>query len=345
MANGEAKRIILARHPEGMPTKDDLKIESMPMPKPEANEMLLRVIYLSLDPYMRGRMSPAKSYAAGVRPGNTMVGGTVAEVMESNLAGFAPGDLVLSYSGWQTHALSDGKGILKLDPRQAPVTTALGVLGMPGFTAYVGLIEHGRPKAGETVVVSAASGAVGQIVGQIARIMGCRTVGIAGAEDKCRMVTEEFGFDAAVNYKEAGFRDALKAACPAGIDVYFENVGGDVFTAVIPLLNDFARIPVCGRIAHYNDPSLPGGPDRLPQFMGLVLTKRLSVRGFIQFDHLDRTVDFRRDMSGWIRGGKVRYREDVVQGIDNTVEAFRGLLTGRNRGKLIVQFGPDQIGR
>jgi NADPH-dependent curcumin reductase CurA len=212
---------------------------------------------------------------------------------------------------------------------------------MPGFTAYVGLIEHGRPKAGETVVVSAASGAVGQIVGQIARIMGCRAVGIAGAEDKCRMVTDEFGFDAAVNYKKGDFRDALKTACPSGIDVYFENVGGDVFAAVIPLLNDFARIPVCGRIAHYNDTSLPDGPDRLPQFMGLVLTKRLSIRGFIQFDHLDRTADFRHDMSQWIRDGKVRYREDIVQGIDNTVEAFRGLLTGRNRGKLIVQFGPD----
>ncbi|HVW55251.1 MAG TPA: NADP-dependent oxidoreductase [Rhizobiaceae bacterium] len=341
MAVEEAKRIILARHPEGMPTDNDLKIESMKLPTPAANEMLLRVIYLSLDPYMRGRMSPAKSYAKGVTPGDTMVGATVAEVMESNLAGFAPGDIVLSYSGWQTHALSDGKGVIKLDPRQAPVTTALGVLGMPGFTAYVGLLEHGRPKAGETVVVSAASGAVGQVVGQIAKIMGCRAVGIAGAEDKCRMVTEEFGFDAAVNYKEPDFRDRLKAACPSGIDIYFENVGGDVFRAVIPLLNDFARIPVCGRIAHYNDTDLPEGPDRLPQFMGLVLTKRLSVRGFIQFDHLDRMPDFRRDMAKWIREGKVHYREDIVQGIDNTVDAFRGLLTGRNRGKLIMQFAND----
>ena len=337
----QAKRIILARHPDGMPTEGDLKTESMPLPVAAANEMLLRVIYLSLDPYMRGRMSPAKSYAKGVTPGDTMVGATVAEVMESKLEGFAPGDIVLSYSGWQTHALSDGKGVVKLDPRQAPVTTALGVLGMPGFTAYVGLLEHGRPKAGETVVVSAASGAVGQVVGQIAKIMGCRAVGIAGAEDKCRMITDEFGFDAAVNYKEPDFRDRLKAACPGGIDIYFENVGGDVFAAVIPLLNDFARIPVCGRIAHYNDTGLPEGPDRLPQFMGVVLTKRLSIRGFIQFDHLDHMPDFRRDMATWIREGKVRYREDIVQGFDNTVEAFRGLLTGRNRGKLIVQFADD----
>ena len=253
----------------------------------------------------------------------------------------APGDIVLSYDGWRTHAVSDGKGVVKLDPKAAPITTALGVLGMPGFTAYAGLLLHGRPQAGETVVVSAASGAVGQIVGQIARIKGCRAVGIAGAEDKCRMILDEFGFDAAVNYKDADFRDRLVQACPKGADVYFENVGGDVFRAVLPLLNDFARIPVCGRIAHYNDTALPQGPDRLAQFMGMVLTKRLSVRGFIQFDHLDLMPDFRRDMTAWIRDGKVRYREDIVEGLENTVEAFRGLLTGRNRGKLIVKVGDD----
>jgi NADPH-dependent curcumin reductase CurA len=290
---------------------------------------------------MRGRMSPAKSYAQGVRPGDTMVGATVSEVMESNVAGFAPGDIVLSYDGWQTHAVSNGKGLVKLDPKAVPVTTALGVLGMPGFTAYAGLLLHGRPKEGETVVVSAASGAVGQIVGQIAKLKGCRAVGIAGADDKCRMTLDEFGFDAAVNYKEGDFRDRLAESCPKGVDVYFENVGGDVFRAVLPLLNDFARIPVCGRIAHYNDTALPEGPDRLAQFMGMVLTKRLSVRGFIQFDHLDLMPDFRHDMAAWIREGKVRYREDVVIGFENTVEAFRGLLTGRNRGKLIVQVGDD----
>ncbi|MGN6773294.1 MAG: NADP-dependent oxidoreductase [Rhizobiaceae bacterium] len=336
-----AARIYLARHPEGMPTDEDLKHESVPMPKPGAGEMLLRTIYLSLDPYMRGRMSPAKSYAKGVVPGDTMVGATVSEVLESNLAAFAPGDIVLSYDGWQTHAVSNGKGVVKLDPKAAPITTALGVLGMPGFTAYAGLLLHGRPKKGETVVVSAASGAVGQIVGQIARIKGCRAVGIAGADDKCRMILEEFGFDAAVNYKDKDFRDRLAEACPKGIDVYFENVGGDVFRAALPLLNDFARIPVCGRIAHYNDTGLPEGPDRLAQFMGLVLTKRLSVRGFIQFDHLDLMPDFRRDMAAWIHEGKVRYREDIVEGLENTVEAFRGLLTGRNRGKLIVQVSDD----
>lgn len=341
MNTATAERIYLARHPEGMPTNEDLKRESIPMPKPGPGEMLLRTIYLSLDPYMRGRMSPARSYAKGVRPGDTMVGATVSEVMESDAAGFAPGDVVLSYDGWQTHAVSSGKGVVKLDPKAAPVTTALGVLGMPGFTAYAGLLLHGRPKEGETVVVSAASGAVGQIVGQIARIKGCRAVGIAGADDKCRMILDEFGFDAAVNYKDRDFRDRLAQACPKGVDIYFENVGGDVFRAVLPLLNDFARIPVCGRIAHYNDTALPEGPDRLAQFMGLVLTRRLSVRGFIQFDHLDLMPDFRRDMAAWIREGKVHYREDVVQGFGNTVETFRGLLTGRNRGKLIVQVGDD----
>jgi NADPH-dependent curcumin reductase CurA len=325
MNTATAERIYLARHPEGMPTNEDLKRESIPMPKPGPGEMLLRTIYLSLDPYMRGRMSPARSYAKGVRPGDTMVGATVSEVMESDAAGFAPGDVVLSYDGWQTHAVSSGKGIVKLDPKAAPITTALGVLGMPGFTAYAGLLLHGRPKEGETVVVSAAAGAVG----------------IAGADDKCRMILDEFGFDAAVNYKDRDFRDRLAQACPKGVDIYFENVGGDVFRAVLPLLNDFARIPVCGRIAHYNDTGLPEGPDRLAQFMGLVLTRRLSVRGFIQFDHLDLMPDFRRDMATWIREGKVRYREDIVQGFGNTVEAFRGLLTGRNRGKLIVQVGDD----
>jgi NADPH-dependent curcumin reductase CurA len=339
------KRIYLARHPEGMPTDDDLKLESVPMPNPGPGEMLLRTIYLSLDPYMRGRMSQAKSYATGVKPGDTMVGATVAEVMESDVAGFAAGDIVLSYDGWRTHAVSKGKGVIKLDPNAAPITTALGVLGMPGFTAYAGLLLHGRPKEGETVVVSAASGAVGQIVGQIAKIRGCRVVGIAGADDKCRMILDEFGFDAAVNYKDEDFRDRLAEACPKGIDVYFENVGGDVFRAVLPLLNDFARIPVCGRIAHYNDTALPEGPNRLPQFMGMVLTKRLSVRGFLQFDHLDLMPDFRREMAQWIREGKVRYREDVVEGFENTVEAFRGLLSGRNRGKLIVQVGEDPTRR
>lgn len=341
MSDGEGCRIVLARYPAGMPGQKDLRMERMPVPGPKEGEVLLRTIYLSLDPYMRGRMSKAKSYAKGLEVGDTVVGGTVSEVIESRNPDFAAGDIVLSGNGWQTHAVSSGKGLVKLDPAAAPITTALGVLGMPGFTAYVGLLDHGRPKRGETVVVSAAAGAVGQVVGQIARLKGCRTVGIAGAEDKCRMLLDTFGFDFAVNYKGPKFKEALAASCPAGIDVYFENVGGDVFKAVLPLLNDFARIPVCGRIAHYNDTELPPGPDRLAQFMGMVLVKRLSVRGFIQFDHLDRMAEFRRDMSEWVRSGAVRYREHIVEGLENAVSAFQGLLQGKNRGKLIVQVGPD----
>lgn len=337
----QASRIILARHPKGMPGDEDLKMETTPMPVPASGEVLLRTIYLSLDPYMRGRMSEAKSYAKGVELGTAMTGGAVCEVIESKDAKFQPGEIVLSGTGWQTHAVAPAKALAAINPSDAPISTALGVLGMTGFTAYVGLFEHGRPKRGETVVVSAASGAVGQVVGQLAKLKGCHVVGIAGAEDKCRMIMEEFGFDAAVNYKEAKFKEALAAACPKGVDIYFENVGGDVFKAVLPLLNDFARIPVCGRIAHYNDTALPEGPDRLAQFMGLVLTKRLSVRGFIQFDHLDRMPEFRRDMAKWLRDGSVKYREDIVQGFENTVSAFQGLLEGKNRGKLIVQVGPD----
>lgn len=341
MDTDEGRRIVLVRYPVGMPGEGDLRIEKMPIPRPKEGEVLLRTIYLSLDPYMRGRMSKAKSYAKGHELGDVITGGTVSEVTESRNPAFTEGDIVLSANGWQTHAVSDGKGLVKLDPAAAPITTALGVLGMPGFTAYVGLLDHGRPKPGETVVVSAAAGAVGQVVGQLAKLKGCRAVGIAGADDKCRMLLDTFGFDAAVNYKTPDFRDKLAASCPSGIDVYFENVGGEVFRAVLPLLNDFARIPVCGRIAHYNDTELPQGPDRLPGFMGTVLVKRLSVRGFLQFDHLDRMPDFRRDMSEWVRTGAVRYREDIVQGLENAIEAFRGLLEGRNRGKLIVQVGSD----
>ncbi|WP_118135018.1 NADP-dependent oxidoreductase [Oceanicella sp. SM1341] len=340
-----ARRIYLAAFPEGMPTTEHLKLEEVPVPAPAEGQVLLRVIYLSLDPYMRGRMSPVRSYASHINPGDTMVGGTVCEVMESRLEGFAPGDIVLAGAGWQTHALSDGTGLRKLDPARGPLSAALGVLGMPGFTAYAGLLEHGRPKAGETVVVSAASGAVGQVVGQMARILGCRAVGVAGAEDKCRYVTETLGFDAAVNYRDADFPEQLAAACPDGVDVYFENVGGAVFDAVLPLMNDFGRIPVCGRIAHYNDSAPPPGPDRLPAAMGLVLTRRLTFRGFLQFDHLDRWEDFMRDMGGWLAEGRVQYREEIVDGLENAVEAFQGLLTGRNRGKLVIRVGEDPAAR
>lgn len=341
MTDGKARRIIMTRYPEGMPDDEVLKLETVPIPEPAEGEMLLRTIYLSLDPYMRGRMSPAKSYASGVKPGDVMVGGTVAEVVESRNSGFAAGDIVLSGNGWQTHAVSDGTGLMKLDAKAAPLPYYLGVLGMPGYTAYIGLLAHGRPKEGDTLVVSAASGAVGQVVGQIGRIKGCRVVGIAGAADKCDYVTGELGFDACVNYREPDFAEKLKSACPDGIDIYFENVGGDVLKAVLPLLNDFARIPVCGMIAHYNDTAAPEGPDRMPMLWRMILTKRLSVRGFIVFDDISLQADFVRDMAGWLKSGDVKYRIDVVDGFENTVEAFQGLLTGRNRGKLVIKVGDE----
>ncbi|QJX01407.1 NADP-dependent oxidoreductase [Alcanivorax sp. IO_7] len=335
------RQIILAKRPVGMPDDSNLTLQQGQVPEVGEGQVLVRTIYLSLDPYMRGRMSAAKSYAASVEEGAVMEGATVGQVVESRSGDFKQGDYVLCPGGWQEYSVNSPKMMRKLDPTQAPISTAVGVLGMPGFTAYVGLDEIGKPQKGETVVVSAAAGAVGQVVGQIAKIQGCRVVGVAGAEDKCKHVVDAYGFDACVNYKDADFRDQLKKACPDGIDVYFENVGGDTFDAVMELVNDFARIPVCGRIAHYNDTEMPQGPDRLPGFMGKVLVKRLLIKGFIQFDYAHRGPDFQRDMSAWIRDGKVHYQEDVVDGLENAVSAFQGLLQGKNRGKLLVRVGED----
>ncbi|MFP3981047.1 MAG: NADP-dependent oxidoreductase [Desulfobacterales bacterium] len=345
MAENKGKHIILAQRPEGMPTEQHLKLESMDIPSPDNGRMLLRTIYLSLDPYMRGRMTSARSYVQPVAVGAPMEGGTVCEVVESRLEGYQPGDIVSAYTGWQTHALSDGTMVRKIDPAQAPITTHLGVMGMPGFTAYVGLLELGCPASGETVVVSAASGAVGQVVGQIAGIKGCRVVGIAGTDAKCAFIREELGFDAAVKHRAEDFPEALAKACPDGIDVYFENVGGRVLSTVLPNLNDFSRMPVCGLIAHYNETTLPAGPDQLPAFLGVVLTRRVKVHGFINFDYAHLMPDFLKEMSAWIREEKVVYKEDVVDGLENAVSAFQGLLEGRNFGKLIIRVGEDPIQR
>ena len=283
-------------------------------------------------------MSDAKSYADPVEVGDVMVGGTVCQVESSRHPDWAEGDWALSYSGWQTHVLSDGSGLRRLDPSAAPVSTALGVLGMPGFTAYAGLLEIGKPSPGETVVVAAATGPVGSAVGQIARVKGARAVGIAGGPDKCRALLDDFGFDAAVDHRSETFADDLAAAVPDGVDVYFENVGGHVAAAVARHYNLYARVPVCGLVADYNATSHPEGPDRLPAYMRLVLTKSLTVRGFIQGEFTkSHGRDFLRDMSAWVADGSVRYREDVVEGLENAPEAFRGLLAGRNFGKLLVQ--------
>src|SRR6201991_1349900 len=337
----QAKRIVLASRPVGEPRSSDFRMEEVPVPTPGNNEVLLRTIWLSLDPYMRGRMSDGPSYATPVPIGGVMGGGTVSEGTASNNPGFAKGDIVLSRAGWQTHARSDGKGLAKIDPKLAPISTAVGVLGMPGMPAYTGLLDIGKPQPDETVVVAAASGAVGSAVGQIAKIKGARAVGIAGGADKCRYVKEELGFDDCVDHRDPDLAAKLKAACPKGIDVYFENVGGAVFEAVFPLLNNFARIPVCGLIAHYNDTQAVA-PKWGPMLMRAILTKRLTFRGFIVSDFAARHGDFLRDMSQWFREGKLKHKEFVTEGLDSAPGAFMGLLKGANFGKQLVRVGPDK---
>jgi NADPH-dependent curcumin reductase CurA len=334
-----ARRIVLASRPVGEPKPSDFRLEEFAVPQPGPGEILLRTKFLSLDPYMRGRMSDAPSYAKPVGVGEVMEGGTVNEVVASNNDKYAVGDIVLAHTGWQTHAVSKGAGLRKLDPSVAPVSTALGVLGMPGMTAYAGLLEIGQPKEGETVVVAAASGAVGSVVGQIARIKGARAVGIAGGADKCRFVKDELGFDACVDHRTADFPEQLKAACPKGVDVYFENVGVPIFDAVLPLFNTFARIPVCGVIAQYNMTELPPGPDRVPLLLRNVLTKRLTMRGFIVTDFAAKFPDFIRDMPQWIKEKRIKYREDIAEGLENAPQTFMGLLKGRNFGKQLVRVG------
>jgi len=328
----ENRQILLKSRPQGQPSLENFERVERLVPEPGAGQVLLRNRYLSLDPYMRGRMSDAKSYAKPAELGKPMVGGTISEVVASRNPKFAVGDIVVAYAGWQDYALSDGTGLRKIDAKAAPISTGVGVLGMPGMTAYVGLLEIGKPKPGETVVVAAASGAVGSAVGQIAKIKGARAVGVAGGWAKCRFVTEELGFDACMDHRAPDLAAQLAAACPNGVDVYFENVGGAVQQAVWPLVNDFARVPVCGVIAQYNATSPTPGPD-----IGTILRKRLLVRGFIVWDFAEKEGDFLRDVSAWIREGKLKYREDIVDGLDKAPEAFLGLLEGKNFGKLVVK--------
>lgn len=336
MSQPQNTRIVLASRPEGRVKPDNFRIEQEPIPTPGDGEVLLKILFLSLDPYMRGRMDDAKSYAAPVAVNTVMEGGTVAEVVESRHPDYAAGDIVLSHSGWQSYALSNGNGLRKLDLKAAPLPTALGVLGMPGFTAYTGLLTIGQPKPGETVVVAAASGPVGSAVGQIAKIKGARAIGIAGGPEKCAFIKNELGFDAAIDHRAPDFPEQLKQACPDGIDVYFENVGGAVWDGVFPLLNTFARVPVCGLIAQYNSLN-PSDKDRLPRLMRDILTKSLSIRGFINREFIDQRPAFARDMSQWLQSGEVKYREDIVDGLANAPEAFMGLLEGRNFGKLVIR--------
>ena len=334
----ENLQVRLASRPAGRPTADNFSFTREPLPVPRDGQVLLRTRYLSLDPYMRGRMSDQKSYAPPVEVGGVMVGATIGEVVESKAPGLEPGDVVLAHSGWQRYGVARGDTVHKLDPANGiPVTEFLGVLGMPGCTAYVGLTEIGQPKPGETVVVAAASGPVGATVGQLARIFGARAVGIAGGPQKVEYV-RSLGFDAAIDHRSPTFKADLAAATPDGIDVYFENVGGHVWEAAFPRLNQYARVPVCGVVANYNMTSLPEGPDRTPLLMRAFITKSLTMRGFIVTDFMaELQPEFLKRAVPWVRDGLLRGREDIVDGLENAPEAFIGMLEGRNFGKLLIR--------
>jgi len=340
MSQAVNRRLVLARRPVGEPQETDFRMEPEAMPTPGPGQVLLRTLWLSLDPYMRGRMSDAPSYVPPVAIGGVMTGGTVSEVLESHVEGLQPGDLVEGRTGWQTHAAVAAKEVRKLERGKLPPSTALGVLGMPGMTAYCGLLNIGQPKPGETVVVAAASGPVGSMVGQIAKLRGARAVGIAGGEEKCSYV-RSLGFDDCIDHRGPDLDARLAQACPKGIDVYFENVGGKVWDAVFPLLNLFARIPVCGLISHYNQTAPSPGPDRSAGLMRAVLTKRLTLRGFIVFDFASQEAEFLRKAGAWVEAGQIKYREDVVEGLEQAPAAFIGMLNGKNFGKLLVRVGPD----
>ena len=337
------KKIVLASRPTGVARPEDFRLETTSLASPTAGQTLLRTVYLSLDPYMRGRMSDAPSYAPPVKLGDVMVGSTVSRVLVSHHADFAVGDWVLSQNGWQEYALSDGVGAFNLGAHLEHPSFALGVFGMPGFTAYMGLLDIGQPQQGETVVVAAATGAVGSVVGQIAKLKGCRVVGIAGGAAKCSYAVETLSFDACIDHHHTELDQRLATACPGGIDVYFENVGGKIFDAVLPLLNPRSRIPLCGLIALYNGDREAEGKYRTAEVMGTLLKRRVRVQGFIIFDdYAQHYGEFQKQMSEWFASGKIRYREDVVNGLENAAEAFIGLLSGKNFGKLVVRVSPDE---
>ncbi|QDV09541.1 NADPH-dependent curcumin reductase [Planctomycetes bacterium Poly30] len=334
-----SRRHVLAERPDGAPTSSTLRLEEVDVPEPKKDQMLIRNVYLSLDPYMRGRMSDAESYADPVKIGEVMVGGTVSRVVTSKLDGFEEGDWVTAQGGWQDYALSDGEGVINMGKDPEKPSWALGVLGMPGLTAWAGLTQIGQPKSGETLVVAGASGPVGSTVGQVAKILGLRAVGVAGGPKKCQHVVENLGFDACVDYKAKGFADALGKEVPDGIDIYYENVGGQVFDAVLSHLNTGARIPLCGLISQYNATSLPEGPDRMGMLKGIMLKKRITMRGFIVFDDFGHLYpEFSEQMKGWVQEGKIHYREEVIDGLENAPEAFIGLLEGEAFGKRVIRI-------
>ncbi|MGP4971498.1 NADP-dependent oxidoreductase [Psychrobacter aquimaris] len=337
------RQIKLASRPIGEPKAENFDMATSDIPSPNNNEMLLRTVYLSLDPYMRGRMSDAKSYADPLDVGDVIMGAIVAQVVKSNIDKFAVGDLVVSNSGWQDYSVSDGEGVLKLDKNMPNPSYGLGVLGMPGFTGYMGLTDIGKPKKGETLVVAAATGPVGATVGQVGKQYGVRTVGVAGGKEKCDFAVNELGFDVCIDHKADDFAEQLKAACPDGIDIYYENVGGKVFDAVMPLLNAHARIPVCGLVAQYNATELPDGKDRLGVLMGNILSRRLTVKGFIIFEEYgDHFPEFLKTMSKWVESGDVKTKEYIAEGLDDAPNAFVRMLNGDNFGKTVVKVSDVQ---
>lgn len=326
-------QVLLARRPTGLPAEDDFRIVETPVPRPADGELLVRNHYLSLDPYMRLRMNAVKSYARYVELGEVMVGGAVGEVIESRNPKFRTGEFVTGALGWQLYAVSDGAALRKVDPRAAPLSHYLGVLGMPGVTAWIGLLDIAQPKAGETVVVSAASGAVGSVVGQLARMRGCRAVGIAGGAAKCAHVVERLGFDACVDYKAGRLREDLARAAPGGIDVDFENVGGEVLDTVLALANPFARVTICGLVSQYNAPE----PYALRNF-GFVLVNRMRIQGFIVSDRLERWPAALAELAAWYAEGRLVYHETVAHGLERAPRAFIGMLRGENLGKQVVKL-------
>ncbi|MCA7120995.1 MAG: NADP-dependent oxidoreductase [Acidibrevibacterium sp.] len=326
--------VVLRRRPVGAPTPDIFAIEESAMPEPAEGQVLTRTLFLSIDPYMRGRLSDAKSYAAPVPIGGMMEGETVGEVIASRDPGFAPGDVVVGPRGWASHLVAPAKAVVKLPKNGAPLSTYLGVLGMPGTTAYSGMTDIGQPKAGETVVISAASGAVGAVAGQLAKRAGARVVGVAGGPEKCLFVQETLGFDECIDHRTLDLKAALNDACPNGIDVYFENVGGDLQRLVFPRLNAFGRVVMCGMVAEYNDTEPRPGPNLM-----MVVRNRLRIQGLIVSDKPERFAEWRALATPWVLDGSLKYREDIVDGLENAPDALIGILGGRNFGKLLVRVG------
>ncbi|OKL41696.1 NADP-dependent oxidoreductase [Pontibacter flavimaris] len=334
------KTILLANRPTGMPAQENFRFEEHQVPELQEGQVLLKSLYVSVDPYMRGRMSDAESYVAPYAVGEPVTGGVVAEVVQSRNEGLPKGTVVLGNLPWQQYSIHSGKGLSTINPDITPLSYHLGILGMPGLTAYFGLLYIGEPKPGETVVVSGAAGAVGTVVGQIAKLKGCRVVGVAGSDEKVAYLKEELGFDEAINYKSTGnMNQAMAAACPDGVDVYFDNVGGEISDAVYLALNKFARIAICGQIAYYNHTSVPSGMRVEP----ILLKKSALMKGFIVSDYAKDFDRAAKDLAGWVQEGKLQYQETITEGFDNIPKAFLGLFTGQNTGKQLVKVAEREV--